>query len=128
MRRANVFMQEKEMLKVTAQKRLWDNYQEVGEVQKSDKIKFVIGAGIRDGVRYINIREFYYVKREDTWKPGRDGITIPLKLPIENGNRLIKPCATFMKVMEEAITTLLGMELADPDHAVYAPQKVRKEK
>ena len=117
-----------EMLKVKAQKRLWDNYREVGEVQKSDKIKFVIGAGIRDGVRYVNIREFYYVKREDTWKPGRDGITVPLKLPVENGTKTIKPCAEFLRVVQEAITTLFGMELSDPEHVVYAPQKVRKEK
>lgn len=121
-------MQEKEMIKVTAQKRLWDNYREVGEVQKSDKIKFVIGAGIRDGVRYINIREFYYVKRDDTWKPGRDGITVPVALPIENGTKIIEPCANFISVMQNAITTLMSMELADPEHAVYAPQKVRKEK
>ena len=32
-------------------KRLWDNYKVIGEVQKSDKIKFIIAAGIRDGER-----------------------------------------------------------------------------
>ena len=50
-------------------KRLWDNYAVIGEVRKSDRIKFVIGAGVRDGVKYINIREFYHKKSEDTWNP-----------------------------------------------------------
>ena len=117
-----------EQVKVVAQKRLWDNYRVVGEVKKSDKIKFVIGAGVRDGVRYLNIREFYHTKKDDAWKPGRDGITIPLKVPIEKGTKIIEPCPLFISVMQEAIETLEGMALSDPEHAVYAPQKVRKEK
>ena len=69
-------------------KRIWDNYQEVGEVQKSDSIKFVIAAAIRDGVRYINIREFYLRKKDGVWRPGRDGITVPIKIPIKRELRL----------------------------------------
>ena len=107
------------------QKRLWDNYRVVGEVQKSDKLKFVIGAGVRDGVRYINIREFYFRKRDNTWNPGKDGITIPLLLPINNATEIIKPYQEFTSLMHEAASTLETMELSDPEHAVYIEKKTK---
>lgn len=109
-------------------KRLWDNYDVVGEVQKSDKIKFVIGAGVRDGVRYLNIREFYYTKKDDTWKPGRDGITVPLTVPIEQGTRIINPYDGFIEMLQLAAETVKGMALSDPTRAVLVPKKERKEK
>ena len=104
-------------------KRLWDNYKVVGEVQKSDKIKFVIGAGIRDGVRYINIREFYFRKRDNTWNPGKDGITIPLTVPIESGAKLIKPYEALITMIGEAVNELSTMELYDEANAGYIPKK-----
>ena len=106
-------------------KRLWDNYQVVGEVRKSDRIKFVIGAGIRDGVRYINIREFYLKKSDETWMPGRDGITIPLKVPVETGTKMLEPWADLAGLLLEAADTLAGMELYDEDNAVYIEKKER---
>ena len=105
------------------QKRLWDNYKVVGEVQKSTKLKFVIGAGIRDGVKYINVREFYFRKRDNTWNPGKDGITVPLLTPINEGTELIKPYQEFTSLMYEAASALETMELADPEHAVYIEKK-----
>lgn len=103
----------------TRTKRIWDNYAVIGEVQKSNKIKFVIAAGIRDGVRYINIREFYLRQRDGVWKPGRDGITVPLKIPVDNGTRIIEPYNDFIKVLEETKEALEIMELADDENAVY---------
>lgn len=106
-------------------KKLWDNYAAVGEVKKSDKIKFVIGAGIRDGVRYLNIREFYYNKTEEVWKPGRDGITIPLKTLINNGTETIEPYKDFIEALEKASDTLSNMALEDEENAVYVEPKRR---
>lgn len=111
---------------VEEKKRLWDNYQVVGEVQKSDKIKFVVGAGIRDGVKYVNIREFYYTKRDSTWKPGRDGITIPLLVPIEKGTKLIKPFEGFIDILNKTVEVLSDMPLSDINNAVYIEKKVSK--
>lgn len=112
---------------VGEKKRLWDNYLVVGEVQKSDRIKFVIGAGIRDGVRYLNIREFYYTKKDEEWKPGRDGITIPLRVPVEKGAKIINPFEDMMDAMTDAVKTLEGMALSDINNSVYVEKKVRKE-
>jgi len=107
-------------------KRLWDNYKVIGEVQKSDNIKIVIGAGIRDGVRYINLREFYMRKRDGVWNPGRDGLTIPLKVPVKNGTDIITPYVEIIGLMADTASALETMELMDEENAVYAPRKVKK--
>lgn len=107
-------------------KRLWDNYKVVGEVMKSDSIKIVVGAGIRDGVRYINLREFYIRKRDGVWNPGRDGLTIPLKVPVEKGTRIIEPYTTIIGLLADTADVLATMELMDENNAVYAPRKVKK--
>lgn len=100
-------------------KRIWDNYLVVGEVQKSAAIKFVVGAAIRDGVKYINVREFYLRKRDGVWMPGRDGITIPLVVPINRGQERLTPYVEIANLFSNTATVLQTMELADPEHAVY---------
>lgn len=105
-------------------KRIWDNYKEIGEVRKSDRIKFVIAAATRDGFRYINIREFYFKVKDGEWKPGRDGITIPLMAPINKGEKIITPANKMLEVVQYAMNYVEGMELSDPDHAVwYTPKE-----
>jgi hypothetical protein len=100
-------------------KRVWDNYAVIGEVQKSEGLKLVIAAGIRDGVRCVSIREFYCRKTDNVWKPGRDGITIPLRIPVDNGTRLLNPYDEFAKLLEETKEALEVMELSDDENAVY---------
>jgi hypothetical protein len=107
-------------------KRLWDNYTVIGEVRKSDGIKFVVGAGIRDGVKYINVREFYLRKRDGIWNPGRDGITIPINVPIERGTKVIAPYIELIELFAETADALATMPLYDENNAVYAPRKVKK--
>ena len=100
-------------------KRLWDNYVIIGEVQKSSKIKFVVAAAVRDGVKYINIREFYFRQRDGVWRPAKDGITIPLLIPINDGTQWIEPYVELMQVLADAKDTLELMALSDPENAVY---------
>ena len=107
-------------------KRIWDNYKVIGEVQKSAAIKFIIAAAIRDGVRYINVREFYLRKRDGVWKPGRDGITIPLIVPVEKGTKFLTPYKELIKLVISCATELKTMPLADEANAVYMPKKERK--
>lgn len=104
-------------------KRLWDNYKVVGEVRKSDSIKIVIGAGIRDGVKYINLREFYIRKRDNVWMPGRDGLTIPLTIPVESGAKVITPYTELISELIKASDTLETMPLYDEANAVYMPKR-----
>lgn len=102
----------------TRTKRIWDNYAIIGEVQKSSRIKFVIAAGVRDGVRYINIREFYLRKKDQLWKPGRDGITIPLRIPVDDGTKIIEPYGDFIQLLAQTKEALEVMALFDADNAV----------
>lgn len=104
-------------------KRIWDNFVNIAEVQKTDSIKFVVSAAVRDGVRYVNIREFYFKKSEGVWKPGRDGITIPLQYPIKGGTEIIKPFAEFAKAINMACDYATTMELMDEEHAVWSVPK-----
>ena len=105
------------------QKRIWDNFKEIGEVRKSDSIKFVIAAAIRDGVKQINIRGFYKRKRDNVWMPGRDGITIPLVVPIEQGKARLTPYTEMIDVINKTAAELETMELLDEEHAVYIEKK-----
>ena len=107
-------------------KRIWDNYKVIGEVQKSGSIKFVIAAAIRDGVKYINIREFYIRKKDGVWMPGRDGITIPLVVPINDGKDRLMPYSEMIRLIEGTAKELETLPLADEANAVYAVKKERK--
>lgn len=110
----------------TEMKRIWDNYKVIGEVRKSGSTKFVIGAAIRDGVKYINIREFYIRKRDNVWMPGRDGITIPLVVPINKGTEHLTPYAEMTDLIHKAVAELETMPLADEASAVYVEKKETK--
>ena len=100
-------------------KRIWDNYEEVCEVRKSDKIKFVVAAATREGFRYINIREFYLLTKTGEWKPGRDGITIPLRTGLNQGEQFIEPFADMIKALTGAAEVASTMELMDETKAVW---------
>lgn len=105
-------------------KRIWDNYEVIGEVQKSGRIKFVVAAAMRDGVRYINIREFYCRKKDGEWRPGRDGITIPLLIPIDQGTKFLFPYKELMAVLRSTAEHLQTMPLADETKAIYREEKI----
>lgn len=107
-------------------KRIWDNYVVIGEVQKSDSIKFVVAAATRDGFRYINIREFYIRKRDNVWMPGRDGITIPLKAGLNKGEKFIEPFKNMMKLLANTAESAEAIELINEANAVYMPKKVKQ--
>lgn len=107
----------------TKPRKIWDNFQEIGEVRKSDSIKFIIAAATRNGYRYLNIREFYLRKRDNTWCPGRDGITIPLKAPLNKGEQFISPYTDMVNTLAKAAEAVKTMELDDPEHAVWQMPK-----
>lgn len=104
-------------------KRIWDNFEEIAEVRKSDGIKFVISAATREGFRYINIREFYLRKKDNVWMPGRDGITFPLKAALNKGEEFIAPAERMLDAIISAMKHATTMELIDEDKAVWAEVK-----
>lgn len=118
----------------TVVKKVWDNYIEVTSVQKNERLKFIIAAGTRDGFRCINIREFYYVKRDDVWKPGKDGIVIPLTSPLKRTRKpdpnqpveMIQPMKDMLVALQEAIQVATTMPLEDEDSTLYIETKARE--
>jgi hypothetical protein len=55
--------------------------------------------------------------------PGRDGITIPLVVPVNNGADRLTPYSEMVELISKAATELETMELADEAHAVYITKK-----
>lgn len=111
---------------VEAPKRIWDNYKVIGDTQKSDRIKLVVAAAIRDGVKYINIREFYLRQRDNEWRPGRDGITVPINIPINKGTDMIFPYDAFITLLAAAAKELKDMPLYDSNNAIYYVREEKK--
>jgi hypothetical protein len=104
---------------VTAPKKIWDNYKEIGYVRKSAAIRFVVAIAARDGIQYINIREFYKRKRDGVWKAGRDGITIPVEVPLHKGGDIIKPLESLIRGLTGAFKEFETFDLYDDEHAVW---------
>lgn len=108
-------------------RKLWDNYQEVAVVQKTDRLRFVVASACRDGYRCISIREFYHRKRDDAWVPGRDGIMIPIAAPLgktrkpdpNNLPKMIHPMQEMLTALQQAIEVVMDMDLEDPEKAIW---------
>ncbi len=114
----------------TCARKVWDNYQVICEIRKTDRLKFVIAGGVRDGWRCLIIREFYQRRDDKTWRPGRDGIIIPMKSPLhlekEDGiPRFIEPLPDMLKALVDAAKYLEGMELYSQEHEIWILPKVR---
>lgn len=106
-------------------KRLWDNYRVITEVPKTERLKFVVAAGTRDGFRCIVIREFYYSRPTNEWKPGRDGIIVPILSPMrgyfdDDGKIITLPVfASLIQAITEAYEVASTMDLADPNNSIW---------
>lgn len=105
-------------------RRIWDNYEIIGEILKAKGIKFVVAAGTRHGVRYIHIQEFYKRKSMQDWKPSRHGITIPLKNLINDGEQVITPYADLLKLMEKAAERAAEMPLHDKNNEIVIERRI----
>jgi len=107
-------------------KKIWDNYKVIGEVRKSEAIKLVVAAAYRDGVQYINIREFYIRKRDNVWMPGRDGITVPIIIPVNGGKERVHTYDKLSELMAATATELATMPIEDAENAVwYTPKEAK---
>lgn len=115
--------------------KIWDNYTPIADIPQSNKLRIVIAACTKDGYRYINIRQFYYAYREDQWKPGRNGINIPLvsatnktRIPDPNNPpNIVYPMRDVLAAIQQAIEVAEKMALDDPDNAVWKLPKVKTE-
>lgn len=106
--------------------KVWDNCELIGEVQKSERTKLRIELVARDGIKSINIREWYLKKSEGVWKPAITGFAVPLLIPTEQGR--IAPAAELQKLVAEAIAKAPDFEIENEANAVWAVKKKRGSK
>ena len=68
----------------------WDKEEVVAEVNKSDKGKYIITKAEKSGKQYIGIREWYCTQNDPTWKPGKNGMNLPMTVAKEVLEALLK--------------------------------------
>ncbi len=104
-------------------RKIFDNYEVIADIPKGDRYRIRIAAGTLDGQRIVTLREFYYHNGEDTWKPGRDGMYIPMFAPfkVEGSDvPVIKDvCNAFLESFIKAMQVAQTMPLADDENTIY---------
>jgi hypothetical protein len=104
-------------------KKIWDNCMLIDEVLKSPSTKLRIELVSRDGVKYVNIREWYKKKSDNVWKPGLAGFAMPVMFPIDG--EVDTPAANLLDTIQEALDKASDFELANDDNAVWSVPKVK---
>lgn len=105
---------------------VWHNFQEICEIQKTSHLKYVLAYAAREGIRYLNIREFYKKKTTGEWKPSMNGIAIPLVMPLlgaEQKIELLDVLAPFRDALENALVDLPNFAIYDEANIVYKEVK-----
>lgn len=104
-------------------RKIWDNYEIIADARTDDRHFIRIAVGTIDGYRYVILREFYLRHGEDTWYPGKNGLRIPIKMPMyPNGATLptfVDVGDEFLEGFTKAIEAAKTMELANKDNAIY---------
>ena len=70
----------------------------IGEIQKAPRTKLAVQLCARDGIRYINIREWYVKKSENVWRPATGGFAIRLDIHTE-----YSPAHNLLKLLTIAV-------------------------
>lgn len=102
-------------------KKVWDNCILIDEVMKSPSTKLRIELVARDGVKYVNIREWYKRKRDNEWKPGLAGFAMPVMIPMDGEPDT--PAANLYGAIEEALLAAPKFDLEDEANAVWTEAK-----
>jgi hypothetical protein len=105
-------------------KKVWDNCLLIDEVLKSPSTKLRIELVARDGVKYVNIREWYKKKSDNEWKPGIAGFAMPIMLPMDG--EVDVPAANLYDTIERALLDAPNFKLEDEANAVWTEVKPRK--
>lgn len=100
-------------------KRIWDNHKEIGEVVKAKKTKIIVSLTATKGVKYINIREWYQKRNEEIWRPGINGISIPIQSPVEG--QIEEVAYNLIKVM--AATIVESKDFPLEGNIIYVKEK-----
>lgn len=106
-------------------RKIFDNYQIIGDVKTDDRRFIRVAVGTLDGYRYVTLREFYYHARDEVFKPGKYGIRIPMASPFyedHSGPTIRSVGPELLEHLIRAFDTAQTMDLADPNNALYIGQ------
>ena len=106
--------------------KIWDNYKLLKDVKKTDATLISIGLAVKDGVKFITLREFYLKKSTNEWKPSTNGINIPIDQPLKDGVTTIHPLADLLLAIPEVLKEADAFALYDEKNAVYIPKKSKQ--
>jgi hypothetical protein len=109
------------MATTTKPKKIWDNCILIGDVFKSPSTKLRVELVAREGVKYVNIREWYKRKKDNEWKPGLSGFAIPVMIPIDG--EVTAPAMDLITTIQEALDKAPSFEIDDEDNAVWSVPK-----
>lgn len=115
------------MAKSNEPKIIWDNNEVIGDTLLSEKTKLVVAASIRNGVRYVNLRQFYK-RRDGVWMPSLNGICIGIDVPTSSseGKEHIVPLPEIERLVKECVARVKEMPLYDENNVVYSKPKEDK--
>lgn len=106
--------------------KIWDNYRLLKDVRKTDATLISIGLAVKDGVKFITLREFYLKKTTNEWKPSTNGLNIPIDQPLKDGVTVIQPLDGILVAISEVLKEADAFALYDEKNAVYIPKKSKQ--
>ena len=106
-------------------KRIWDSYKNVSALTKTEFLELRFAVCARDGVKYVRIAEWYKRRSDGVWKPSRDGLSIPVEVPIKEGTEIISVFPEVLKHLQALMPEIEKLPIDDDDTAVYIEVKPR---
>lgn len=104
---------------------MFTNCVEVGQVHKTPNSKFVFKILCQNGMKYIQIKEWFKRTNEAEWYPGTRGITLPLSQPeLEGYSQTIYDDTLHMLLESKKVSDTV--ELDNPENYIY--RKTREER
>lgn len=97
---------------------IWNNCKHIGDVHKSPWTKYKVELVARDGVKYINIREWYMRKKDSKWFPSSKGVVIPIAIPIEGVVQ--EPLQAVLALIKTTLNEAKSFKIEDHENTVWS--------
>lgn len=107
-------------------KRIWDNRIIIGEIRRSQGKIIRVELTARDGIKYITLRDFNCATNGEMF-PGKGGITLPIAVPINNGENIITPFVELLELFNQAFKESESFEIFNEKNMVYGRLTLEQE-
>lgn len=110
---------------------LFDNHEYLYEVRTTVNTKYKIGISVKDGIKYLNIREFYRKHGAEYWSPSNRGILMPYNKRVkdEDGHfETINIAGDVLNAALEIEKHLATFPIYNADNTVWVEKRSSKKK